>query len=103
MSESIRITEFLHSTGYKYTDEGLNHYMNILIIIKNKLFNPDIPECNFVELVVSEQWDKAYWAADTRNREAFGINLFQNFIKYVKGSAEYIQYNRSKSLNKILW
>ena len=103
MSESIRITEFLHSTGYKYTDEGLNHYMNILIIIKNKLFNPDIPECNFVELVVSEQWDKAYWAADTRNREAFGINLFQNFIKYVKGSAEYIQHNRSKSLNKILW
>ena len=77
--EPIRITEFLHSTGYKYTDEGLNHYMNILIIIKNKLFNPDMPECNFVELVVSEQWDKAYWAADTRNREAFGINLFQNF------------------------
>jgi hypothetical protein len=86
----------------KYSEETWNHYKNILTPIKDKLFYPDKPECNFVELVVSEQWDKAFYIADTRNKEAFKIDLFQNFIKYIKNSPEYIQYNRDIQLNKLL-
>lgn len=86
----------------KYSEEGWNHYVNILNTIKDKLFYPDKPESNFVELVVSEQWDKAFHFADTINKEAFKINLFQNFIKYIKNSPEYIQHNRNIQLNKLL-
>lgn len=83
------IYEFLcsvHKNGRSgFTDEGFNHYMTILEIIHNKMFNPEQPESKFVELVVSENWDYAYQIADTRNKEAINFcDLFRKFVEHTK-------------------
>lgn len=86
-----------------FTDEGFEHYMNILPIIKEKMFNPDKPESKFVTLCFEENWEYARAVADTRNKEAIEYcDLFKLFVNHVKKSAEYIQFKRETILNKIL-
>lgn len=106
MSESINIYNFicsLHTRGRNgYTNDGFTHYMNILIIIKEKMFNPDKPESNFVTLCVEEKWDHARSVADTRNKEAFELNLFPKFVESVKKSPEYIEFSRDRKINQII-
>lgn len=101
------INDFLcsqHKDGRAgFTDEGFEHYMNILKIIRDKMFSnlEDVysPECSFVESIVSENWDRAYFVADTRNKEAIEkIDLFRKFLKALKVNTEY----RDKKLSKIL-
>ena len=85
-----------------FNDEGFSHYINILGIIKNKMFNPDKPESKFVELCVSGNWEYAKHVADTRNREAIAYcNLFFKFIEYIKKTPEYIQFNRELYINNL--
>ena len=94
----------IHSKGRNgFTDEGWVHYIKILEIIKNKMFNPEQPESKFVELCVSENWDYAYAVADKRNKEAIEYcDLFKKFIEHIKKTPDYIELNRDKQINKIL-
>jgi hypothetical protein len=101
------IFDFLSSTHIDgrsgFTDEGWEHYVNILKIIKNKMFNPDQPESKFVELCVAENWDYAKSVADTRNKEGIEYcDLFRKFIEHIKKTPDYIELNRDKQINKIL-
>lgn len=102
------ISDFIisqHKNGRDgFSNEGFDHYMTILSIISNKMFYPDKPESKFVELCVSENWEYAELVADTRNKEAFKYcDLFRKFIEFVKKRPEYIQVNRDKQLNKIIY
>ena len=103
----INIYEFLcsvHPNGRNgFTDDGFNHYMNILSIICNKMFNPEKPESKFVELCFNEEWDYAYAIADSRNKEAIKFcNLFYKFIEYVKSTPEYISFDRNIKISKLI-
>ena len=100
--KTIEIHPFLMSLGVKYTPEGLNHYMLICQLIAHKMLNPETPESNFITAVFNEDWEKAEAFADTRNKEAFGINLFQRFVEYVKKSPQYITKQREDKLNKLI-
>lgn len=87
--------------GQGFKSEAFNHLYFILDKIKHKLYNPDKPESKFVDLVVKEDWDRAYYHADTLNKEVFKYDMFQNFLKYIKQSSEYIQHNRQTQLNQL--
>lgn len=77
--------------------------MDILSVIKNKFYNPEIPECKFVTLCFEENWDYAKHIADTRNKEAFAFcDMFRKFVNHIKESGDYICHCRSKKLEKIL-
>lgn len=92
------IVDFIKSCHPKgksgFTIEGYDYYFNILKIIRDKMFS-DIhgyynPESSFVEFVASENWERAYLVADTRNKEAFEkIDMFRKFVKVVKSSRDY--------------
>lgn len=90
------------SLGVKYSPEGLDHYMRILQLIAYKIFFPEIQESSFVTAVANEDWGRAEAFADTRNKEAFSIGLFQKFVEYVKKSPKYIEKHREDKLNQIL-
>lgn len=84
-----------------FTSESFEDLYFILDKIKYKLYNPDTPESKFVDLVVKEDWDRAYYHADTLNKQMFEYDMFQNFLKYIKQSSEYIQHNRQNKLNQL--
>ena len=94
----------LHKRGRDvFTDEGFSHYMRILDIIRNKMFNPEQPESKFVELCVAGKWDYAKAVADTRNKEAIEYcDMFRRFIEHIRKTSEYIENNRDKQINKII-
>lgn len=94
--------DFLMSLPYNITPEGLKHYTNILDIIFNKFMNPEQPESSFVTHCFNEDWERAKWAADTRNKEALQFNIIQDFVKYVKTCPPYLQKRRSERLNSII-
>jgi hypothetical protein len=100
--KTTEIHKFLMSLGVRFTAEGLEHYMRILQLIAYKMLNPEIPESNFVTLVAQENWSKAQVVADTRNKEAFGVDLFQKFVAYVKTTPQYISKKREEKLNLII-
>jgi hypothetical protein len=87
--------------GQQFKSEPFDHLYFILDKIKHKLYNPDTPESKFVDLVVKEDWDRAYYHADTLNKQMFEYDMFQNFLKYIKQSSEYIQHNRQNKLNQL--
>lgn len=99
------IIDFLQNkaipNGQQFKFEAFDHLYFILDKIKHKLYNPDTPESKFVDLVVKEDWDRAYHIADTVNKEVFKYDMFQNFLRYIKQSSEYIQYNRQTQLNQL--
>jgi hypothetical protein len=95
------INKFLDSLGVSYSTEGREHYQHICSLIAYKMMNPNYPESNFVTLVAEEKWDQAYHFADTRNKEAFGISLFQKFVEYIKSRPEYITKNREDKLKQL--
>jgi hypothetical protein len=83
-----------------FTDDGWQHYMTILPIIYEKIFNPDKPESNFV---TQEKWEHAKAVADTRNKEGIEYcDLFRKFVESVKQTPEYIQFTRERKLNQII-
>lgn len=100
--KTTEIHEFLMTLGVRYTPEGLEHYMKILQLIAYKMLNPEIPESSFVEAVAQENWIKAQSIADTRNKEAFGIKMFQKFVGHVKTTPQYISKMREEKLNSLL-
>jgi hypothetical protein len=87
--------------GQAFKSEQFKHLYFILAKIKHKLYNPDTPESKFVELVVKEDWDRAYYHADTLNKEGFKYDMFQKFLRYIKQSPQYIQHNRQTQLNQL--
>ena len=100
--KTTEIHEFLMSLGVRYSPEGLNHYMLACQIIAHKMLNPEVNESSFYTAVYNEDWEKAEAFADTRNKEAFGINLFQRFVEHVKKSPQYISKQRQDKLNKLI-
>lgn len=66
----MRAYNFLMSLPFNITPEGFKHYQTILDIIYNKFMNPEQPESKFVTCCFNEDWEKALWVADTRNKEA---------------------------------
>jgi len=99
------IIDFLQNkalpNGQQFKSEPFELLYFILDKIKYKLYNPNTPESKFVDLVVKEDWDRAYHIADLVNKEMFKYDMFQNFIKYIKQSSEYIQHNRQNKLNQL--
>ncbi|HPZ23819.1 MAG TPA: hypothetical protein PLC25_03160 [Bacilli bacterium] len=93
-----------HSSGKSgFSEEGFKHYITILPIIKNKMFNPDQPESKFVELCVAENWEYAKAIADTRNKEAIEYcDLFRKFVEHIKKSPDYIQFKRDEQLTSLI-
>ena len=93
-----------HPKGrYGYTDDGFNHYLQMLCLIKDKMFNPDKPESKFITLCAEEKWDYAISIADHRNKEAFEYcDLFPKFVEDIKKSPEYIQFSRERKLSQII-
>lgn len=89
------------SLGVKYSPEGLEHYMRSCQLIAYKMLNPEIPESSFFTAVANEDWGRAEAFADTRNKEAFSIGLFQKFVEYVKKSPKYIEKHREDKLNQL--
>lgn len=88
----------------KYTEEGYIHFKNILEMIEFKMFNPDKLEGSFVTHCYNEDWDRASWAADTRNKEAIEIlDMFREFNTFVKKSIAYIVSNRERKLTELLY
>ena len=100
--KTTEIHEFLMSLGVRFSSEGLNHYMLQCQLVAHKMMNPDVKESNFITLVYEENWVKALHIADTRNKEAFQIRLYQKFVEYVKQTPAYISKMREDRLNKIL-
>jgi len=88
--------------GINLSLEGRIHFRRILSIIYDKMFDPEKPESKFVTLCFEENWDYAKIVADTRNREGFQYNLFQDFLDAIKKYPVYIQNNRDRKLNKII-
>lgn len=100
--KTTEIHDFLMSLGVGFTEEGLNHYMMQCQLVAYKMINPNVPESNFITLVCQENWTKALHFADTRNKEAFQIKLYQKFVDYVKKTPDYVSKRREDRLNKIL-
>lgn len=94
----MRAYNFLKSLPYQITPEGFKHYLTILDIIYEKFMNPEKPESNFVTLCFNEDWEKAKYVADDRNKEALQYHIIQDFVKYIKKCPEYIQKNRQDKL-----
>lgn len=100
---NVNINKFLTSFGIGFTNDGLKHYTLMCQLIIEKMFYPDKPECNFITSIVNEEWDKAYWSADTRNKEAIDkLNLYQKFVEFVKESPDFIRKQRNDKLDKLL-
>ena len=85
-----------------YTPDGLSHYMHMCELILNKMMNPEIKECSFIESIYSEDWSRAKYVGDDRNKEALENNLYQEFVKYIKTSSEFITKNREDKLNFLI-
>lgn len=92
-----------HQSGRNgFSDDGFNHYLVILTLIKEKLYNPSKRECNFIELCVNGEWEKAKYIADTRNKEAIDYNnMFYKFIEYIKSTSNYKLIHRESLINKL--
>jgi hypothetical protein len=99
--KTTEIHEFLTSLGFRYSPEGLEHYMRILQLIAHKMLNPEIPESSFITAVFNEDWEKAKSFADKRNKEALINDIFQKFVAHVKKSPQYISKRREDKLNKL--
>jgi len=82
-----------------YSPEGLHHFMTMCHIIFEKFMDPKKPECSFVEAIYKGDWVKARAIGDLFNKEAIDANLYQNFVKFVKTSSEYITKMRDDKLN----
>lgn len=93
-----------HPKGrYGFTDEGYSHYVNILTLIKNKIFNPDQPESSFITACYNEDWNRAKYYADTRNKEAIEYcDMFKKFNQHIKSTQEYHLFLRERNLELLL-
>jgi Na+-transporting NADH:ubiquinone oxidoreductase subunit NqrA len=91
-----------HSSGISgYSQDAFAQYTMICILIFDKIMNPDIKECSFIEAVYKGDLDKAKAVGDLHNKAAIAYGLYQNFVTYVKTSSEYIIKIREEKL-KIL-
>jgi hypothetical protein len=82
-----------------YSPEGLIHFLTMCPIIFEKFMDPKKPESSFVEAIYKGDWVKARAVGDLFNKEAIDANLYQNFVKFVKTSSEYITKMRDDKLN----
>ena len=97
------LISFYLNGRYGFTEDGFNHYLTILKLINNKMFNPLEPESKFITLCAEENWEHAKCVADTRNKEAIEYcDMFRKFIKVIKESSEYLEINRDNKINEIL-
>lgn len=105
---------------YVITDDGITHISDMLSEIQNRMFSvikdrlyytPDDFTKNragqrnskFVELCASEKWDDALLIGDYMNKEILlKTPIFQNFVKSIKESSDYISTIREMKLKSIL-
>lgn len=86
-----------HPSGYH--DKSFDQFILMCCLISDKIFDPEIKECSFVEAVHKEDWVKAKAVGDLWNKEAIEDGLYQDFVKFVKTSSEYILKMREEKLN----
>lgn len=98
---NMSVTDFLtyiqSKYSVKFSEEGYQHYLKILTLIENKMLNPDTLESKFITKCFEEDCEWAKEVADTRNKESFSINLFQEFCECLKKTSEYKQKQREES------
>jgi hypothetical protein len=91
-----------HPSGLAgFSEDSFHQYTMICLLIFDKFMNPELKECSFVESVFKEDWTKAKAVGDLHNKAAIGYGLYQNFVKYVKTSSEYITKKRVDKLNEL--
>ena len=84
-----------------YTLDVIQHLNSMCLLIYDKMMNPKIKECSFIEHIYEGDWNRARIVGDIRNKEAIDHNLYQNFVEFVKKSPEYVVKIREEKL-KIL-
>lgn len=105
---------------YVITDDGVTHISDMLEEIQNRMFSiikdthyytPDKytqsragqRSSKFVELCASEKWEDALSMADYMNKTILEKTpCFQNFVKSIKESSDYISTTREMKLRFIL-
>lgn len=121
MYDRKKLVDFIYSktTGMSITDEGVRHIVDILNEIQNRMFSvikdelyytPDKftrdragqRNSKFVELCCDKNWDYALFIGDRINKETLEkTTIYQDFVKEIKSSSEYISILRDKKLNII--
>lgn len=85
----------------KVIDTGVDHISDMLEGIQNYIFYRK-PTSKFMQLCADENWEYAAGIADRMNKEILTkTTLFQDFVKGVKTSPEYISKIREGKLNII--
>jgi hypothetical protein len=105
---------------YVITDDGVTHISDMLEEIQNRMFSvirdrlyytPDKfiqssagqRNSKFVELCASEKWEDALTMADYMNKVILEKTpCFQNFVKEIKASPDYVSTIREMKLRSIL-
>lgn len=96
------LMDFAHKNNIEYTNGSINQFIIMCDIIYDKIMNPEVKECSFVEFIVKDNIERAMCIADRRNKAALSIGLYQKFIIDIKHSPEYISKMRDKKLNELL-
>lgn len=116
------IVDFIYSKVQWMTvsDESIYHITDMLEEIQKRMFStikgdlyytPDKftrdrygqRNSKFVELCCEENWDYALSIVDRINKETLEkTTIYQDFVKEIKSSSEYISILRDKKLNIIL-
>lgn len=84
------------------TSEGIKHISDMLEGIQDYIMYK-LPTSKFMQLCGDENWEYAAGMGDFMNKEILAkTTLFQEFVKTVKTSPEYISKIREEKLNEIL-
>ena len=82
--------------------EGVPHISDMLEGIQEYIFYKK-PASKFMQLCADENWVYAAGIADSMNKEILTkTTIFQDWVKSVKTSSEYISKIREEKLNEIL-
>ncbi len=84
------------------TEAGIKHISDMLEGIQDYIMYK-LPTSKFMQLCGDENWEYATGMGDFMNKEILTkTTIFQDFVKTVKTSPEYISKIREKKLNEIL-
>lgn len=121
MYDRKQLRDFIHSkiVGMTITDEAIRHVIDMLEEIQNRMFSvvtdrlyytPDKStrdragqrSSKFVELCSDENWDYAADMGDRINKETLEkTTIYQDFVKLIKSSSEYVSIMRDNKLKII--
>jgi hypothetical protein len=84
------------------TPQGVKHISDMLEGIQEYIFYKK-PTSKFMQLCSDENWKYAAGMGDSMNKEIVTqTTIFQDFVKMVKTSPEYVSKIREEKLNEIL-